>query len=109
MFWEEQCYVLHELLPYLIIVPSHLQGTEHIVQETLVHVHGDQLEEVLVQQGEHLVPHVLLDLHGLPHIMTLFLVEVIETGCCVDCSCSQAEMCQALWLQLWSGGGQAAF
>ena len=32
----------------------HLERTEHVVEEALVHVHGDQLEEVLVQQGEHL-------------------------------------------------------
>ena len=61
MLGEEECDVLHELLAREVIVSSHLQSAEHFVQEALVHVHGDQREEVVVKQREHLVPHTLLD------------------------------------------------
>ena len=37
-----------------------LQGAEDVVEEELVEVDRDELEEVLVQQGKHLVPHMLL-------------------------------------------------
>ena len=36
----------------------------HLVKEALVHVDRDELEEVLVKQGEHLVPHVLLQVNN---------------------------------------------
>ena len=56
MLRKEECDVLHELLSREVIVAGHLQGAEHLVQEALVEMHGDQAEEVGVQQREHLVP-----------------------------------------------------
>jgi hypothetical protein len=38
------------LLAYhMIIVTRHLQGTEHIVEETLVQVEGDQLQKEMLK------------------------------------------------------------
>jgi hypothetical protein len=34
---------------HMIIVTRHLQGTEHIVQETLVQVEGDQLQKEMLK------------------------------------------------------------
>ena len=42
-------------------MPRDLQGAENIIEELLVQVSGDQLEEMFVQQGEHLLPDRLLN------------------------------------------------
>ena len=42
---EEEGDVLHELLAHVVIVTSHLQGTQNIVQETLVQVEWHQLKK----------------------------------------------------------------
>ncbi len=34
---------------HMIVVTRHLQGTEHIVQETLVQVEGDQLQKEMLK------------------------------------------------------------
>jgi hypothetical protein len=41
----------HEVLLayHMIIVTRHLKGTEHIVQETLVQVEGDQLQKEMLK------------------------------------------------------------
>ena len=61
VFGEEQDDVLHELLPRLIEMSGHLEGAEDVVKELLVEVSGNELEKVLVQEREHLVPHRLVD------------------------------------------------
>ena len=60
MFWEEESNVLHKLFSGEIIVTSYLEGREDFVQEAFVQVEGNEAEEMSVKQGEHLVPHRLL-------------------------------------------------
>ena len=60
MFREEESDVLHKLFSGEIIVTCYLEGREDFVQEAFVQVEGNEAEEMSVKQGEHLVPHRLL-------------------------------------------------
>ncbi len=103
---------------HMIIVTRHLQGTEHIVQETLVQVEGDQLQKQMLETVPRWTLILLWKCSGSVHIYYGSGRPIISrTGSYLAIFCghwkkttnkNKTGICLKTWKKCWSRRGKTS-